>query len=113
MNRVPSFRPRLRHLILKSSHALGVHIIGTRNCFYQYQVDSSPSHTQVIGPRTTASWLHHLDDDCCDDVNNDDLETWWEPDLSRPTNDDVPCDGYQQIAIVRGDDGVTQTQSRF
>ena len=49
--------------------------VDTRNCFYLYQVDSSRWHTQVIGPRIPASWLHHLDDDSYDDVNDDDLET--------------------------------------
>ena len=65
------------------AQALGVvHIIDTRNRFYLYQVDSSRWHTQVIGPRIPASWLHHLDDESNDDVT-DDLETWWEPDWCR------------------------------
>ena len=57
------FCPRLRRLILERSQALGVHIVDTRSCFYLCQVDSSRWHTQVIGPRIPASWLHHLDDD--------------------------------------------------
>ena len=63
------------------SRALGAHIIDTRNGFYLYQVDSSRWHAQIIGPRIPASWLHRLDDESSDDVNTDDLETWWEPDL--------------------------------
>ena len=54
------FCPRLRRLILDRSHALGVHIIDTRNCFYLYQVDSSRWHTQIIGPRIPASWTTPL-----------------------------------------------------
>ena len=92
---------RLRRLILERSQTLGVHIIDTRNCFYLYHVDSSRWHTQVIGLPVPASWLHHLDDDSYVDVNDDDLETWWEPDLCRSTGDDEPHDGCRQIAIVR------------
>ena len=93
------FCPRLRRLILKRSQALGVHTIDTRNCFYLYQVDSSRWHTQIIGPRIPASWLHDIDDDSRDEVNDDNLEPWWEPDLCRSTSDDEPHDGYRQIAI--------------
>ena len=93
------FCPRLRRLILERSQALGVHIIDTRNCFYLYQVDSSRWHTQIIGPRIPASWLHDIDDDSRDEVNDDNLEPWWEPDLCRSTSDDEPHDGYRQIAI--------------
>ena len=71
------FCPRLRRLILERSQALGVHIVDTRNCFYLNQVDSSRWHTQVIGPRIPASRLHHFDDGTCDDISDDDLETWW------------------------------------
>ena len=74
-----SFCPRLRRPILEHSHALGVHIIDTLSCFHLFQVDSSRGHTHVICPRIPSSWLHHLDDDSCDDVDEDDLETWWEP----------------------------------
>ena len=90
----------MRRLILQRSQALGVHIIDTRNCFYLYQVDGSGWHTQVIGPRIPASWLHHIDDDTCDDVNNDDLENWWEPDLRQSSDDAEPHVGYRQMAIV-------------
>ena len=94
------FCPRLRRLILDRSQALGVRVIDTRNCFYLYQVDSSRWHTQVIGPRIPVSWLHHLDDPSWDDVNSDDLETWWEPDLRQSTHADEPHDDFRQIAIV-------------
>ena len=91
---------RLRRLILERPQALGVHIIDTRNCFHLYQVDSSRWHTQVIGPRTPASWLHHLDDDSHDDVNDGGVETWWEPDPWRSAGDDELNDGCGHIAIV-------------
>ena len=84
------FCPRLRCLILQRSEALGVHIVDTRNCFYLYQVDSPRWHTQVIGPRTPASWLHHIDDDTCDDICDDNLETWWEADLRHSSDIDEP-----------------------
>ena len=94
------FCPRLRRLILDRSHALGVHIIDTRNCFYVYQVDPSRWHTQVIGPRIPVSWLHNLDDDALDEISDDDLETWWEPDLRHSPHADEPHDDFRQIAIV-------------
>ena len=58
-------------------------------------------HTQVIGPGIPASWLHHIDDDTCDDISDDNLETWWEADLPHSSDIDEPHDGYRQIAIVR------------
>ena len=101
MNRVLlPFCPRLRRLILERSQALGVHIIDTRNCFYLCQVDSSRWHTQVIGPRIPASWSHHIEDDTCDDISDDNLETWWEADLRQSSVNDEPLDRYRQIAIV-------------
>ena len=113
------FCPQLRRLILVRSQALGVHIIDTRNCFHLYQVDSSLWHLQgSLDQRIPASWLHHLDDDSCDDVGDDNLETWWEADLrqssdnvGRSTGDDEPHDGYRQIAIVGVMMGVTNAVS--
>ena len=95
VNRVllPS-RPRLRRLTSQRSEALAVHIFDTGKGFHLYQVDSSRWHTQVIGPRIPASWLHHTDGDSCDELDSDELETWWEPDLCRSTGDDEPHDGY-------------------
>ena len=43
------------------------------HCFYLYHVDSSRWHTQVIGPRIPASWLHHKKDDTFDDVCGNNL----------------------------------------
>ena len=94
------FCPRLRRLILQRSKAVGVHIVDTRNCFYLYQVDSSRWHTQVIGPRIPASWLHHIVDDTCDEINDTNMESWWELDLRQSSDNDEPHDGYRQIAIV-------------
>ena len=65
------FCPRLRRLILQRSEALGVHIVDTRKCFYLSQVDSSRWHTQVIGPRIPVSWLHNIEDDTCDEINDE------------------------------------------
>ena len=89
MNRVLlPFCPWLRRSDSAKVTSAGVHIVDTRNCFYLYQVDSSRWHTQVIGPRIPASWLHHIDDDTCHDISDDDLETWWEIDLRKSTGND-------------------------
>ena len=76
------FCPRLRRFVF--------HIIDTRMCFYLYQVDNSRWHTPL--------GLHHIDDETCDDVNNDDLESWW--DLRQSPENEKTHDGYGQIAIV-------------
>ena len=83
------FCPRLRRLILQQSQALGVHI-----------VDRSHWHTQVTGPRIPASWLHHIEDDTCNDTSQDVLELWWEPDLRQSSGSDEPHDGHRQSAAV-------------
>ena len=75
--------PRFRRLILQRSEALGAHIVDTRNCFCLYQIDSSRWHTQVIGPRIPASWLHHIEDDTFDEINGTNLKNWWELDLQH------------------------------
>ena len=79
------FCPRLRRLILHRSCALGVHIVDTRNCFYLYEVDPARWHTQVVGPRIPASWLHDVFDESLDSLPADSLDAWWESDLQKHT----------------------------
>ena len=94
------FCPRLRRLILHRSCALGVHIIDTRNCFYLYEVDPARWHTQVIGPRIPASWLHDVFDESLDFLPVDTLDAWWESDLRNTPKSLEPPDDFRQIAVT-------------
>ena len=90
----------LRRLILHRSCALRVHIVDTRNCFYLYEVDPARWHTQVVGPRIPASWLHDVFDESLDSLPADSLDAWWESDLRNALGGSVPPDDYRQVAIT-------------
>ena len=47
-----------------------------------------------------ASWLHDIDDETCDLINNDALESWWEADLLQTTGSLTLHDKHRQIAII-------------
>ena len=89
------FCPRLRRLILHRACALGFHIVDTRNCFYLYEVDPARWHTQLVGPRIPASWLHNVFDESMDSLPADLLDSWWDSDLRTCPDAPEPPDDYR------------------
>ena len=106
------FCPRLRRLILHRSCALGVHIVDTPNCFYLYEVDPARWHTQVVGPRIPASWLHGVFDESLDSLPADSLDAWWESDLRNTPGGPEASDDYRQLAITENYDGRYERRHR-
>ena len=54
---------RLRRMILEKARTVQITIRDTKDCFYLDEVPPSRVTKQVIEPRTTQSWLEHLDDE--------------------------------------------------
>ena len=58
--------PRLRLLISKKSETVQFAVRDTKDCFHLYEVLLSCQKTKVIGPRTSRSWLEHVDHEMWD-----------------------------------------------
>ena len=55
-------------------------------------------------PASPPSWLHHIEDDTCDDIGDDNLGTWWEADLRQSSDNDEPYDVVSTDCHRRCDD---------